>query len=114
MMKKEYYFKEGCYIEEWHNTTGDGFMSIAKVRVLSNTETKSHALRKTTERYVILNGHGDVTVGGESWSVQKGDVVTIQPDQQQSIKNTGEEDLEFLAVCTPRFVLENYYELEAK
>ena len=113
-MKQEYYFKEGCYIEEWQNSPSDESMSIARVRVLTKTQTNLHALKETTERYVILSGQGDVTVAEKTWSIQKGDVVTIKPDQQQSISNTGDTDLVFLAICTPRFVEENYYELESK
>ena len=110
-MTKEYYFKEGCYIEEWQNSADDESMSIAKVRVLAKTQTKNHALKKTNERYVILSGQGNVSVAGTHWTVKKGDVVTIKPDQAQSINNTGTEDLVFLAICTPRFVEDNYYEL---
>ena len=113
-MSKEYFFKEGCYIEEWQNSADDPSMSIARVRVLAKTQTKNHALSNTTERYVILSGHGHVTVGEKSWSVKKGDVVTIQPDEAQRIHNSGNEDLVFLAICTPRFVEQNYYELESK
>ena len=112
-MSKEVYFKEGCYIQEWQNSADDETMSIAKVRVLANTQTNNHALRNTTERYVILSGFGVVTVDTKSWSVQQGDVVTIAADQAQSINNTGAEDLVFLAICTPRFIEDNYYELES-
>ncbi|MBX2849741.1 MAG: cupin domain-containing protein [Acidiferrobacterales bacterium] len=113
-MKKEYYFKEGCYIEEWLNSPDDETMSIAKVRVLANTQTKNHALKNTTERYVILSGQGNVSVGDKQWPVKQGDVVTIKPDQTQSIINTGSEDLVFVAICTPRFVEHNYYQLASK
>ena len=113
-MSKEYYFKEGCYIEEWQNSSDDESMSIAKVRVLANTTTKNHALKNTTERYVILSGEGVVTVADESWSIQQGDVVTIHAEQPQSIHNTQNQDLIFLAICTPRFIEDNYYELESK
>jgi len=113
-MVSEYYFKEGCYIEEWLNSVDDESMSIARVRVLANSQTKNHALKNTVERYVMLSGKGVVTVGGKRWPVNQGDVITIKADQPQKINNTGDDDLMFLAICTPRFIEDNYYELESK
>lgn len=109
--KAEYYFKEGCYIEEWLNTPDSEAMSIARVRVEPNTETKLHVLLATTERYVILNGIGLVTVEEKSWKVTAGDIVEIKPEQAQKIRNEQTEDLIFLAICTPRFLEKNYREL---
>jgi len=106
----EYYFKEGCFIEEWHNHAEDQPCSIARVRVEAGRSTKLHALKNTTERYVMLGGSAMVTVGDRSWLVGEGDVIVIQPDQAQKIENLRQEDLIFLAICTPRFVLENYRE----
>lgn len=110
---KEYFFKEGCFIEEWHNTPADQNMSVARVRVEVGETTKLHALVNTTERYIILKGVAVVTVGDKHWSVSRGDVVVIQPGVAQKIQNLGEQDLIFLAVCTPRFVLDNYKEIDA-
>jgi mannose-6-phosphate isomerase-like protein (cupin superfamily) len=107
---KEYYFKEGCYIEEWLNTDKDEALSIARVRVLPGQTTKLHALKGTVERYVILSGHALVTVGSTDTKVEEKSVLSIAPDQPQKIHNTGQEDLIFLAICTPRFLLSNYYE----
>ncbi len=107
---EEYYFKEGCFIEEWHNDPSDPGCSVARVRVAPGKTTKLHALKNTTERYVMLGGSALVTVGTKHWSVSKGDVVVIKPDVPQKIKNQSKEDLVFFAVCTPRFVVENYRE----
>jgi len=106
----EYYFKEGCYIEEWHNIKEDDQCSIARVRVEPLKTTKLHSLKNTTERYVMLSGSAIVTVGDKYWHVSEGDVVVIKPDQPQKIENRGQESLVFLAICTPRFQVENYRE----
>lgn len=108
----EYFFKEGCFIQELHNSSIDESMSIARVRVEPNQITKLHSLNGTTERYAILSGKGEVTVGDEWWLVGKGDVTVIEPGIAQKIRNTGDQDLVFLAICTPRFVPENYIQLE--
>ena len=65
------------------------------------------------ERYLILKGNGRVEVGDlPPAEVRTGDVVLIPPGCPQRITNTGEKDLLFLAVCTPRFTPDSYEEAE--
>ncbi len=111
--KKEYFFVEGCYINELANSAQDPTVSIARARVECNITTHWHQLSATTERYVILEGQGDVEVGDlPAQTVSTGDVVIIPPDTRQRITNTGNSDLVFLAICTPRFETENYIALD--
>ena len=108
----EYYFKEGCYIEEWLNTDQHEDMSVARVRLSAHSTTRLHCLQETVERYVILAGEGNVSVADRSWLVKPKDVVVIQPGEAQKIENLTGQDLLFLAICTPRFELKNYLDLE--
>lgn len=108
----EYYFKEGCHILELSNTELDDAVSIARARVIPGQTTRWHRLQHTTERYVILQGSGKVEVGDQApQMVSAGSVVIIPPLCRQRISNTGQEDLIFLAICSPRFLAENYQEL---
>lgn len=101
---QEYYFHEGCHILELSNSPADATVSIARARVEPGQTTRRHRLRDTTERYVILQGTGLVEAGDlPAQTVSTGDVVIIPPMQHQRIKNTGTNDLTFLAICTPRF-----------
>lgn len=119
---QEYYFKEGCYILELWNDPRDVDTSIARARVEPGITTRLHALHHTAERYLILEGRGQVFIGGNSFGgkgvggnteeVQAGSVVFIPPYCPQQIKNIGDEDLIFLAICSPRFKAENYQDLE--
>ncbi|NIM69468.1 MAG: cupin domain-containing protein [Xanthomonadales bacterium] len=105
----EYYFEEGCFILELHNDPDDPGLSIARARVPAGTATAWHRLRGTTERYVILAGRGEAWVGDQGpLAVAPGDVVAIPPMVGQRIRNTGDDDLVFLALCTPRFERDNY------
>jgi [ribosomal protein S5]-alanine N-acetyltransferase len=105
--------EEKCLITEWWNTSADGDVSIARVRIGPGITTRYHRLDGTRERYVIIEGEGLVEVGEEMAApVSKGDVVVINPGTRQRITNTGKKDLIFLAVCTPRFVPENYEDCE--
>ena len=106
----EYFFStEGCYITELSNSDADPALSIAQARVTPGTSTAWHRLAHTTERYCIVSGEGIAEVGDAApVRVQAGDVIIIRPEERQRITNTGEMDLIFLAICTPRFAMSNY------
>ena len=105
----EFYTDERCHILEMSNSTADEQLSIARARVEPGVTTAFHIVRDTAERYVILEGQGEVEIGGKpAEHVGAGDVVLIPPGIDQRITNTGSEDLIFLAICTPRFRSENY------
>jgi mannose-6-phosphate isomerase-like protein (cupin superfamily) len=109
----EFFIDEGCYIIELLNSPKDKDCSIARARVEPGTRTKLHCLRKTVERYVILEGEGQVEIGGaEARAVGPLDVIQIPPGESQRITNTGQRDLVFLAICTPRFKPDVYVKLE--
>ena len=106
---QEYYFEEGCFILELSNSDQDPAVSIARARVLPGTSTRLHSLKNITERYVILQGQGEVRLGNlDPQIVNPYDVINIPPDCPQMIRNTGHEDLIFLAICSPRFVSNAY------
>ena len=111
---REYYFAEGCHIlESWNNPT-DPAASIARARVTPGRTTHWHALAGVTERYLIISGEGRAEVGEETAeAVTEGDVVIIPPGVRQRIANTGNTDLVFYAICTPRFTSDCYQDLEA-
>jgi mannose-6-phosphate isomerase-like protein (cupin superfamily) len=107
--KDEFFIEEGCFILEMWNTPEDGEVSIAQARVSPGVTTVFHRLKDTVERYVIMEGTGLVEVGGLSpTEVGVGDVVIIPRSTPQRITNTGDSDLIFLCICTPRFVPEEY------
>ncbi len=111
-IESEYFFQEGCFITEVSNSPDDDLVSIARARVEPGKSTKWHSLSATSERYVILEGEGDVEVGESSpQRVTQGDVVLIPQGVRQRIHNPGAKDLIFLAVCSPRFSPANYSDL---
>jgi mannose-6-phosphate isomerase-like protein (cupin superfamily) len=108
----EFFTSEQCHIRELSNSEGDPQLSIAEARVEPGVTTRWHRLDGITERYCIVTGQGEVEVGAlPAQAVSKGDIVIIPPGCRQRIRNTGNEDLVFLAICTPRFTPESYQEL---
>jgi len=109
----ESFFAEGCFVTEWWNAPHDAEVSVARARVEPGVTTRWHRLRNTTERYLILEGRGRVEVGdGPPEAVGPGAGVLIPPGVRQRITNTGHTDLIFLAICTPRFTLAGYEDLD--
>ena len=110
---KEYYFEEGCYINELCNSNEDPDVSIARARVLPGETTRWHRLHNTVERYAILQGQGEVEIGQlPPTTVRQGDVVLIPAGCRQRIRNIGETELVFLAICSPRFQPDAYEDIE--
>lgn len=109
----EYFTDERCHILELSNRPDDPAVSIARARVEPGITTAKHRVAGTIERYVILEGSGRVSVEGlVEQAVGPGDVVVIPAGVTQSVANTGDGDLLFLCICTPRFEWDNYESLE--
>ncbi len=109
----EYFFAEGCFILELSNSQNDPDVSIARARVEPGVTTRLHCLRNTVERYVIIEGSGQVEIGENlTQDVSPSDVIVIPPHCPQRITNTGKTDLIFLAICSPRFTIEAYEDLQ--
>ena len=110
--KKEYFTEELCHIIELSNSDKDEDLSIAQARVEPGVSTRWHRLKNTVERYYIISGEGQVEIGDLSArQVNAGNVVLIPALCPQRIHNTGDKDLIFLAICSPRFLQENYEDL---
>jgi len=110
----EYRFAEGCFILDYSNTQADPALSIARARMEPGGVTRWHRLHAITERYVIQSGQGTIELGDlPAHEIGPGDVVVIPPMCAQRIRNTGKQDLIFLALCTPRFVSSAYEDIDS-
>lgn len=111
----EYFIDEGCFITELSNSADDPDVSIASARVEPGVTTRWHRLLDTVERYYIISGSGRMELGDKpAREVHPGDVVVIPPLCKQRIKNTGTGDLIFLAICSPRFRMDAYQDIDER
>jgi mannose-6-phosphate isomerase-like protein (cupin superfamily) len=109
----EFATAERCFITELANNGCDPAVSIARARVEPGVTTARHKLTGTAERYIMVSGEGRIEIGDlEPSFVSAGDVICIPPDTPQRITNTGDTDLIFFAVCSPRFTPDCYIGLE--
>ena len=107
----EFETPERCSILEIANDEGDEQVSISRARVSVGVTTEWHKLT-TDERYIIASGSGRVEIGNDATDVESGDVVRIAAGMRQRITNTGDGDLLFFCVCTPRFTVAAYQSLD--
>jgi mannose-6-phosphate isomerase-like protein (cupin superfamily) len=53
------------------------------------------------ETYFILKGTAQMIIDDKELEIRTGHAVLIQPPEQHQILNTGDDDLDFVAVCAP-------------
>lgn len=110
---KEFFTPERCHITEVMNPIENITFSIAQARVEPGVVTQLHALKETDEAYYILSGEGEMEVDGKILGkVKSGDVIWIPKEKSQRIKNVGMDDLIFLCICSPKFKVDVYENLE--
>jgi len=111
--RQEFTTAERCSILEVWNHASDKGASIARARVAPGITTQPHRLHGVVERYLIIEGSGFVRIGDSiEQTVASGDIVVIPAEVAQQITNTGDSDLVFNCVCSPRFTPECYEALE--
>jgi mannose-6-phosphate isomerase-like protein (cupin superfamily) len=110
--KPEVWTDERCYIAEFVNDASWPEFSLARCRVEPGVTTQRHAL-SVNEFYLVRQGSGLMYLGDEPpVEVGPGDTVTIPKHVAQRISNTGDSDLVFDCLCTPRFLRKCYTSLE--
>lgn len=94
---------EGTKIKQFfnpQNTQNKINYSIAQFTLEQGKKSIIHKI-KSSEIYYILEGRGDLSVGEDTFHLQKDDSVFVPPNSKQFIKNTGTEDLRFLCIVEP-------------
>jgi mannose-6-phosphate isomerase-like protein (cupin superfamily) len=102
---KPYITKDGSIIRELvhPNHTKAKNVSLAEAIVKPNEETFLHIHKTSEEIYHITNGKGIMRLGDKTFEVKKGDSIFIPPNTPHKIKNTSEEELKILCICSPPY-----------
>jgi uncharacterized cupin superfamily protein len=62
-----------------------------------------HSHRENEEMFLVLQGSGEIRIGDQTHPIRSGDVIACPaggPETAHQIRNTGDEELRFLAVST--------------
>ncbi|MGA2142019.1 MAG: cupin domain-containing protein [Brevinematales bacterium] len=71
---------------------------LARLTIASGSGIGTHEHSSETEYYIIQKGSGSVSDNGIIKDVKPGDVLITGNGDNHSIKNTGQDDLELIAV----------------
>ncbi len=91
-------------IREWLHPAKDGLdlsYSVAHAEVAPGKASLPHALRASSEVYILLEGEGIMHIDGEQRPVGAGDLVLIPAGARQFIENTGAHNLRFICIVSP-------------
>lgn len=100
-----YITKDGSEIRELMHPAihGNRAQSLAEASILPGCRTELHRHAQTEELYHITAGHGRMTLGDETFTVQPGDTICIPPGTPHCIETVGEETLKLLCCCSPAY-----------
>jgi mannose-6-phosphate isomerase-like protein (cupin superfamily) len=76
-------------------------MSLGFFRFAPGQTGPKHLHENEVEIYITIKGHGEVTVGDETFAMHPGTIVYVQPQVEHQTKNTGNVDMEFYGVFSP-------------
>ncbi|WP_425614530.1 cupin domain-containing protein [Anatilimnocola sp. NA78] len=97
--------KDGSEIRELlaHRNSVIRNQSLAEARVAPGQTTQPHYHPCSEEIYYILQGTGEMRIGGDRQTVGPGDAIAIPPGAPHQITNTGTVTLLFLCCCAPGY-----------
>ena len=110
----EFTANDGCLIRELLHPKNDPVelaFSLTVARVEIRQRTRRHQLAQT-EVYYILAGLGRIHIQNETREVGSGDMILIPPQAVQWIENSGDGELQFIAIVSPPWREENDHLIE--
>jgi|688.fasta_scaffold48045_3 mannose-6-phosphate isomerase-like protein (cupin superfamily) len=75
--------------------------SLGYVVLPPSCNSSPHYHPVAEETYFILKGEAHLQIDDRLLQLRPGDTVLIHPNERHQIFNSGESDLEFIAVCAP-------------
>lgn len=75
--------------------------SFGHVVIPPNCSSRPHYHPEAEETYYITKGKAKMTIDGRAHLLRPGDAVFIHPPEKHQIFAMGDEDLEFIVVCSP-------------
>ena len=97
--KRRTYFRYKIFSQEDIGQEGCVFQIVMFKR---EQEILKHHHKGMTEIYIILSGHGAITINNVMMKCEKNDVLLIEKGEWHSIKNNGDQDFT-IAICKFNF-----------
>jgi mannose-6-phosphate isomerase-like protein (cupin superfamily) len=88
--------------------------SLAYIILPPGGRSSHHYHLVSEESYYIMSGKGQMIVDGEIFNLSSGQACLIKPPSHHEIANNGDDDLVFLALCTPAWTPTDSFLVETK
>jgi len=83
--------------------------SLAYVIIPPHKSSAAHYHKVMEETYYILRGTARMIIDDKEFTLQTGQACLIQPHEKHQIFSEHEENMEFLAICTPAWYPQDSY-----
>jgi mannose-6-phosphate isomerase-like protein (cupin superfamily) len=106
-------------VEEWHRLRshvlmdagelGSRNMSVTWLEVPAGVQQTLHSDEQAEQVYVVVRGHGQMSVAGDTEEISVGDLVLVPPATDHAIANSGEGELACVSVQSPPVAVAELY-----
>lgn len=88
----------------WDTRTNPGaHLSLSIFRYEPGQVGPAHGHQDSAEVYFILSGRGEVTIEDETYELEENTAIYIPPGHDHETVNTGDQEMEFLAIFAPPY-----------
>jgi mannose-6-phosphate isomerase-like protein (cupin superfamily) len=84
-------------------TGGVEHQSLAEATLAPGQATQRHYHRSSEEIYFVLDGDGEMELGGKRRRVGAGDAIAIPPGAWHELRAQGDRPLRILCCCAPPY-----------
>ena len=88
---------------------GSRHMSVTWLDVPQGVEQELHSHEEAEQVYIVVRGHGRMTVAGDTQEIAPGDLVLVPPATDHSIANDGDAELSCASVQSPAVSAEEVF-----
>lgn len=83
--------------------------TVAIVQLNPGQKLDQHFHREREESYLVLSGHGTITVDSTVVAISVGDFVSVYPGEQHEIQAAQNNGLEYLVITAPSWTLDDVH-----
>lgn len=88
---------------------GSRNMSVTWLEVPAGVEQTLHSDEQAEQVYVVVRGHGQMSVAGDRGDIAEGDLVLVPPATDHAICNAGDTELACISVQSPPVAVAELY-----
>jgi mannose-6-phosphate isomerase-like protein (cupin superfamily) len=106
-------------VEEWHRLgahllldageLGARNLSVSWLTIPAGAEQTLRSQEESEQAYVVVRGHGSMSVAGDTQQVGEGDLILVPPATEHSVSNDGEDEFACVSIQSPPVAASELY-----